>query len=267
MKLIMKYLNLSGLIIIELFFLQSLTAQSFDETVDYADKQFISGNLETALKTYQRALIAEISYIRNDYTNAYKFYGLAYNQTNTDSLKTDLLFKKATCQMLMKNFQYAIIDLLSVIDTSLSVQKRINFYLGTCYFGLEDFDNAQFCFSFCVKDEDKQDLAKLFLGNKLSSPKPEKAKIISMIIPGMGQIYSGNFRSGINSIFLTSGLVVLGIHLGVRYHPIDAVFTILPWYQRYYTGGYGNAEEIAISKRQRNRNEVYTSVLRLISEN
>jgi len=281
MKLIIRYLSLSGLIIFNLFITQYLHAQSFEETINFADNQFKSGNYAASLKTYQRALffsegrenlylfsqIAEISYHNEDYETAQKYFGLAYNQSGNDSLKTELLFNKAACQMLNKKFQLALIDLLSVNDTTESVQRRLNFYLGTCYFGLEDFKNAQTFFSYCVKVEDLENLTALFSDKNLLKPSPRKAKIMSMIIPGLGQTYSGEIKSGLNSLLLTSGLIALGINISVRYKPIDAVFTILPWYQRYYTGGYGNAEEIARRKRQNKRNDIYNIILELVSEN
>jgi hypothetical protein len=281
MKLIIKYLNLSFLIVFNFLIFQNLEAQNLEETINFADGQFKSGNYTTALKTYQRALffsegkenlylftqIAEISYYNKDYETAQKFLGLAYNQSDDASLKTELLFKKASCQILNKNFQFAIIDLLSVNDTAQSIQKRLNFYLATCYFGLEDFSNAQTCFETCIRLEDKEELLDLFSKKKLLSPSPKKARIMSMILPGLGQTYSGDLKSGINSLLLTSGLIALGIHISVKYHPIDAVFAILPWFQRYYAGGYGNAEKIAVKKRQLKRNEIYTEILKLVDEN
>jgi len=281
MKLIIKYLNFSVLIVFSQFILQELPAQNFEETINFADNQFKSGNLTTALKTYQRALffsegrnsfylfrqIAKISYFKNDYETAQKYFGLAYYQSDNDSLKTELLFNKASCQMLNKNYQFAIIDLLSVDDTSKIVQKRLNFYLGTCYFGLEDFNNAQTYFESSVETKDKKELSDLFSEKKLLTPSPKKVRIMSMILPGLGQTYSGDIKSGINSLLLTSGLIALGINIAIRYKPIDAIITILPWYQRYYTGGYGKAEEIARKKRNLKKDELYTTILKLVGEN
>jgi tetratricopeptide (TPR) repeat protein len=281
MKLIIRYLNLSVLIVFNLAAFQELPAQNFEETIDFADSQFKSGNFTTALKTYQRALffsdgrdnlylfrqIAEISYFNNDYESAQKYYGLAYNQSDNDSLKTELLFSKAYCQILNKNFQLALIDLFSVNDTSAIIQKRLNFYFATCYFGLEEFSQAKTYFRFCVSVKDSTELTELFKRRNLFSPSPDKARIMSMIIPGLGQSYSGDIKSGLNSLLLTSGLIALGINIGIRYSPVDAIFAILPWYQRYYTGGYGKAEEIAERKRQHKRNDVYNKILKLIAEN
>jgi tetratricopeptide (TPR) repeat protein len=281
MRLTIKYLNLSVLIIFNLFAAQILSAQNFDETVSFADNQFKSGELATALKTYQRALffsdgrrnlylfrqIAEISYLNNDYETAQKYYGLAFNQTGSDSLKTELLFNKASCQILNKNYQLALIDLFSVNDSAEIIEKRLNFYLATCYFGLADFSQAKTYFETCMPVQDTAELARLFTRKNLLSPSPKTARIMCMIIPGLGQTYSGDLKSGLNSLILTSGLIALAVNIGIRYRPIDAILSVLPWYQRYYTGGYGKAEEIAIRRQQQKRSDIYNKILKLISEN
>jgi tetratricopeptide (TPR) repeat protein len=280
MRLIIRYLRLSVLTGFNLLIFLKLPAQNFEETIRFADDQFKSGELTTSLNTYQRALffsegrrnlyifrqIAEISYLKNDYETAQKYFGLAYNQSDNDSLKTELLFEKAACQLLNKNFQFALVDLFSVNDTSKLIQARLNFYLATCYFGLDEFDKAQAYFETCVDPDHRKEISDLFSTKKLSSPSPKKAKIMSMVLPGLGQTYSGDLKSGLNSLILTSGLIALGIDISIRYTPFEALFSILPWYQRYYTGGYGKAAEIAEKKRQANRNKVYTKVLKLIEE-
>jgi len=281
MKLTIRYLSLSVLIAISLPATQVLHAQNFEETISFADNQLKSGELTTALKAYQRALffsegrsnlylfrqIAELAYFNKDYETAQKYFGLAYNQSDIDSLRTELLFRKAFCQILNKNYQFALIDLFSVDDTSLIVKNRLNFYLATCYFGLEDFSKARTFFKPCVAFKDTAELTSLFARHKILTPSPKKARIMSMIFPGAGQIYSGDFKAGLNSLLLTSGLIAVGVNISIQYRPIDAVFSILPWFQRYYTGGYGKAEEIALRKRQLKRNNVYNKILKLIAEN
>jgi tetratricopeptide (TPR) repeat protein len=281
MKFRIRYTTLYVLIVFSLLSSQKLSCQNFEETLFFADNQFKTGDFASAIKTYQRALffsngrsvpylfrqIAEISYIQKDYETAQKYFGLAYSQADNDSLRTELLFQKASCQMLNKNYQFAIIDLLSINDSSRAARKRLNFYLATCYFGLEDFQNARNCFDSCINGTHRKELSELFSDKNLLSPSPKKARIMSMIIPGLGQTYSGDFKSGLNSLVLTSGLIALGIKLSVRYTPIDALITIMPWYQRYYMGGYGRAEEIARHKRQIKRNEIYAKAVKLVSEN
>lgn len=272
---------MSVLIIFSQAAIHKLPAQNLDETIKFADNQFKNKELTNALKTYQRALffsegketlylfqqIAEISYLVNDYETAQKYFGLAFNQAENDSLKTELLFNKASCQILNRNYQYALMDLFSVTDSSSKILKRLNFYLGTCYFGLEDFSKASNYFKSCVELKDREEIDNLFSKKNLSSPSPKTARILSMIIPGLGQAYSHDLKSGLNSLLLTSGLIALGINISLKYSPVDAVFAIIPWYQRYYTGGFGKASEIASRKRQLNRNRVYTRVLKLTGDN
>ena len=272
---------MSVLIIFSQAEVQRLSAQNLEETIKIADNQFKNNELTTALKTYQRALffsdgsqtlylfrqIAAISYLVNDYETSQKYCGLAYNLAENDSLKTELLFNKASCQILNKNYQYALIDLFSVTDTSVMVEKRTNFYLGTCYFGLEDFSKARTYFELCVELKNRKEVDDLFSRKNLLSPSPKTARILSMITPGLGQAYSHDLKSGLNSLLLTSGLIALGINISIRYSPVDAIFAILPWYQRYYTGGFGKAGEIASRKRQLKRNEVYNKILKMIAEN
>ena len=257
-----------------------LPAQDLAGTISWADSQFSTGNLTVAQKAYLRALffsdgkdnlylftqIARISYLNGDYESAQKYFGLAYDQTENDSLRTELIFYKASSQILNHNYQYAIMDLFSIRDSSLSVKKRVDFYLGTCYFGLEDFENSGKYFESCTSGLRREEVKQLFSEKKLFTPSPRKAKIMSMIIPGLGQTYAGDVKAGLNSLMLTSGLVALGINISLKYRPIDAFFSVLPWYQRYYLGGFGKAEEIAFKKRQQNRDAIYQKVLALIAE-
>ena len=268
------------LTLFSLLLLQNLVAQNFNETLGFADNLLKNGDRDIALKAYQRALffsegennlylfkqIADISFMNEDYETANNYYGLAYNQADNDSTGTDLLFRKSTCHILSKNYQFAIIDLLSINDTSVTVKNRLHFYLATCYFGLEDFEKAEYYFKSCIDENSINALRILFSGKGINAPSPKKAKVMSMIIPGLGQVYSGDLKSGINSLALSAGLIALVIKVSAKFSFIDGVVMVLPWYQRYYMGGYNSAEEIAIIRRQEKRNKIFSEVLVLVRE-
>ena len=268
------------LTLFSLLLLQNLVAQNFDETLGFADNLLKNGDRDIALKAYQRALffsegennlylfkqIADISFMNEDYETANNYYGLAYNQADNDSTGTDLLFRKSTCHILSKNYQFAIIDLLSINDTSVTVKNRLHFYLATCYFGLEDFEKAEYYFKSCIDENSINALRILFSGKGINAPSPKKAKVMSMIIPGLGQVYSGDLKSGINSLALSAGLIALVIKVSAKFSFIDGVVMVLPWYQRYYMGSYNSAEEIAIIRRQEKRNKIFSEVLVLVRE-
>lgn len=275
-----RFMKFYVLTLFSLLLLQNLVAQNFNETLGFADNLLKNGDRDIALKAYQRALffsegennlylfkqIADISFMNEDYETANNYYGLAYNQADNDSTGTDLLFRKSTCHILSKNYQFAIIDLLSINDTSVTVKNRLHFYLATCYFGLEDFEKAEYYFKSCIDENSINALRILFSGKGINAPSPKKAKVMSMIIPGLGQVYSGDLKSGINSLALSAGLIALVIKVSAKFSFIDGVVMVLPWYQRYYMGGYNSAEEIAIIRRQEKRNKIFSEVLVLVRE-
>jgi hypothetical protein len=44
-------------------------------------------------------------------------------------------------------------------------------------------------------------------------------------------------------------------------NPLDAAIATLPWFQRYYQGGYKKAELIATAKIQEKRYKIYNQLL------
>ena len=87
-----------------------------------------------------------------------------------------------------------------------------------------------------------------------------------MILPGSGQIYSGDFKNGINSILLTGGLAALGVLMYNQYSLLDAFLAVFPWFFRYYQGGYEKAKNIAHDKRAIRRDKTYKKVLEIVNE-
>jgi tetratricopeptide (TPR) repeat protein len=253
-------------------------AQDLRQTIRFADDLFITGDIASASRAYQRALffsdgsidlylfkkLAEVHYRNKDYENAQKYFGLAYDNSPFDSLRYRLLFEKAACQILNENYELALIDLFTIPDTSEIVRKRLDFYLGTAYFGMGNFIEAKKHFEAAVDPADREKISELFSTKNLSRPSPSKAKTMSMILPGLGQTYSGDMKAGANSLLLTSGLIALFIHISIKYRFIDGLVTVLPWYQRYYTGGFGRAELIASEKRKDKRSKVYSETLFLM---
>jgi tetratricopeptide (TPR) repeat protein len=254
-----------------------LIAQDYSQTLKFADEKFAEGNYELALKAYQRLAffseasepslfikVAEIGAIQKEYELAQKYYGFAISQIYNDSFRTELIFEKAYYQMLDGNYQYAIIDLLSIDDSDEKLKDRVNLYLGTCYFGLEDFERSKMYFKASVLPEFHDDIDGLYARKRLFSPSPSTAKVLSIIFPGAGQFYSGYVKDGLNSFLLTAGLVAVFVNSVNSYSIWYALVSVMPWIQRYYTGGFTRAEKLAKLKRQNKRNRVYNEVLYLI---
>ncbi len=276
-----KYIILFSIIISNPFVRNKLNAQNYEETLEFASDQYEQHNYTIALKTFKRLIffssgdellplytkVGEIAFLLGDFETSQFNYGLAYNLAESDSLKNELLFKKAYSQILNKEYQYAVIDLLAVNDHDKATKQRLNFYLGTCYFGLEQFDRSKKYFELCVQSEDIASVDLMFSDKDLYYPSPKKARIMSMLLPGLGQFYIGKYKDGLNSFFLTLGLMAIGVRTAVNTGVVFALVSVAPWFQRYYTGGYTNAEKLAVVKRQNNRSSIYNGIIDLVKKN
>ncbi len=280
MKLIKKYITLFFIIFSTIY---CTNAQTISQTIEFADNQFEIKNYEIALQNYKRILffekeknnfyiynqIANIYLELHDYSKAVEYYKLSINCCTNDSLKFELIFKKASCYIFESEFRYALIDLYGLSDTlSIYFQKRKFFYLGICFYGLNNFDSAEKYFiksmaNCCAEQQDAIHI--LFTNKKLKKPNPKTAYILSLILPGLGQIYAGDIKDGVNSLFLTSSIATLAIYVATQYHVIDAI-SIVPWYTRFYQGGFYNAKNIAEKKLQTNRNEIFNNVINEIDK-
>jgi hypothetical protein len=275
-----------GILLSTIFSLTNLlNAQTFEETIKFADLQFSQANYQLAVKEYQRALffgngrstdylyrqIANAFFKNQQFEQANYFYDISYKTATNDSIKKELIFNKSQSYLLSGDFQKSVYELTS-LDSNLSlyfINKR-NFYFAVSYFGLEDFKKSEIYFLNLTegRPEAKQAIQKLFNSKKkLYRPNPKTAKTLSRILPGSGQIYSGDIKNGLNSIILTGGLALLGVHMYNEYSLFDSFMSVFPWFLRYYQGGYNKAYEIAKRKRTVRRNMTYKQILKVLDKN
>jgi tetratricopeptide (TPR) repeat protein len=261
-------------ILASLFFLissaKSIKGQSASEILNLAQYEIDNKNYQTASDYFER-----ISFFESE-TLTYKHYttwALAALQTNnlersqqllqraidactvTDE-KNLLTMQLAVIQLSNSNFNEAIVTLLSTDDTPINLPKKHSL-LGICYFGLADFKNSEANFK----------LANPLKTNEISSRfekikqldkryKPKKAKVLNIILPGLGYMYLGKPWLGLNSFLLNVSLVTLGIAYASKVAILDALATMYSPIQRYYKGGYVGAEKMATTIKTYKQNEI-----------
>ena len=196
-------------VIFDLFYLAG-QAQQLQSVREFADDQYLKGNYRSALKEYQRLLyfdehheyvdtyakIALLFYLTEDYENAIKYYDFAYRAKTGDSLKYDYILKKALCNLRKGSYYAALNELYDLPKRKsgcLVHQKKI--YLATCFFGLDQFDKS---FDYISADADSFQVVEIKrLYEQLEKTRrkfnPKKIKLMSMVLPGLGQAYTGNF--------------------------------------------------------------------------
>lgn len=261
-------------------------SQDIKQTFDFANELYNKKDYEGASISYRRVIyfdkadqyrkdcyknIADCLYETQQFEEAADYYELAFFQQKSDSSKAEVIFRKLSCFLILNSFDYAEIELLSLPSnlTPKQAQRKI-FYSAVLNFSIEKYDLAKSQFLSLIDStntETKEKIEQLFTKNeKINQLSPRKAKIMSMLIPGLGQFYAGDLKNGFNSMVLTVGIATLGIATAVKStSPFDVLVTAAPWFQRYYMGGYKKAEQIAINEKKRRRSKVYNQILNELS--
>ncbi len=262
-------------------------SQDIKQSYDFANELYEKQDYVGAAITYRRVIyfdkidayrkscyknIADCLYETQQYEEAADYYELAFFQQKTDSSKAGVLFRKLSCYLIQNNFEYAQVEFLNIPEKLNGEQSRRKvFYSALLNFSTEKYEDSKKDFLQLLDStniESRNRVGELFVKNeKINKLSPRKAKILSMIVPGLGQFYAGDFKNGANSILLTAGIATWGILAAIKStSPIDALFSVVPWFQRYYTGGYKKAEIIAENQKKKRRAKVYNQILDVVEK-
>jgi tetratricopeptide (TPR) repeat protein len=250
--------------------------QSLDQTFGFANQLYEQKSYPNAVEAYKRVLffdsaavfsnqvfpkIADCLFKLQKYQESAQYYDLAYFSAHDSVLKNAYVLKKISCFLILKQYDYAEVELLGLDENlALPQKKEKDFNEAVLRFAKGEYDLSEQIFKSLVSDSAKVDL--LFEKNKkVSKISPKKAKIMSMIVPGLGQLYVGDVKNGLNSFVLSVGLFSLGLRSALINNPLDAAISTLPWFQRYYQGGFKKAELIAIARIQEKRYKIYNQLL------
>lgn len=273
-------------LIISVFFLinLNLNAQNIDETVILADKMFEKSEYTVSLELYKRAIFfstenkrdlftkcGDCYFLQQDYKNALNFYDSAISYSINVEMLIDIHFKKADCLIFSEKYIKAEEIVLSIDSFQHDEQKqKKNFYLGLIYFVNTDFEKSEQSFILAVNDTSikcKSDIHEIFQHKRyFKKPNPKIAGILSLILPGSGQLYAEDYKNAINSFLLTAVFAAVGADMYIRYAWYDSLISIFPWFYRYYNGGYKNAMTIAEQKRTEKRNEKLNELINLVEK-
>ncbi|MEL7533021.1 MAG: hypothetical protein AAFN10_17020 [Bacteroidota bacterium] len=261
-----------------------LKAQSLEETYVMAQSLQAQGQYEAAIAAYERVLFFDTqqqfqgaSYRKlaicaealGQFKQADRYLNFAYYLQTEPALQREIQFQQIRVRLLRQDFVSAQEELWLLGALSSGERGTYHLYGFVAAFGMGAYDSAQYHIDFFVGENDSLGavVADLFAQNdKVSKISARKAKILSIILPGLGQFYAGEVKAGINSLGLTAGILILGIQVAIRSSALDAIFSIVPWFTRYYQGGYLRAADLAIRKRERRRAEIYQELLGVIGE-
>lgn len=272
------------ILIISILLFVRANAQTVSEVVAFADTEFEKGNYEIAAREYNRALffgsenvdvislqIGHCYSEMEDYDLAAEFYDRAYKYSQNDSLKNESVVAKAFGMLVTNQYIKALEELLYFSENSSLEQKAQMHYLkGIAYYNTENDTLAYAEFLQVLDAFPSSDSLRLLITQEFNNvqkyPKrynPNRAYIMSALLPGSGQFSVGAVKEGFNSMLLITGLTIAAIQIVKHYTFLDAVLTLLPWIQRYYIGGMDKAKALAFNKIDKKRYESYLKIIEI----
>lgn len=270
-----------SIILFDVLFVSALFSQNIHQIKSFADNQLEKGNFSAALKEYQRvqlfddeklyhdiySKIAAIYFKQSDYGHAIQYWNFAWAVEKNDSLKFEIGIKKALGYILLNDYYAALNELFDIPDYNNDYfRDKKNLYAGICYFGLADYNESKSYLTQLVDSTGMAELDKIFAGFIRYNKKynPEKIEIMSLILPGLGQIYTGEMGSALNSVALLTVIVGYAYYTTSVYGWIDGALVLSSWFYRYYKGGAQKANIAAQEKLENMKIQVYSDILSLI---
>jgi len=250
------------LLFIFILMIEASAQTSAADQFNYAKKLFDEEKYFDAVTEFKRLLFFDKS---DKYLfEANKFIGLSYksggkfsealtyltlteinSKTKDDFFNSRIEIIKVNILRRTTSRALSLLDSLNNDYSFTDKKDEINYWLGWAYIFSDDWENASLSFS---KINENHELK--LLADSVSNELYNKtlAKILSVIIPGAGQIYTGEYFSGL----LSFGWNVLWGYLTVQSFVDDRIFdgvmTGSFLWMRFYNGNLQNAEKFAEEK-------------------
>lgn len=271
-----------------LFWINLITtvhAQDAAQSMHIAESLIKNGNDAEARGILQRVLffdrksygktcyhhLAYINFRLGNFSESEFFFDLMYQNTNADSIRYESLIGKSGALLMQQKFTAAKRELLN-LPTNLPEKwnSRKLLYLGSALYGERNFDQAEQTLLALIPETDteKQALLKKQFkkARKISSKNPQTAKWLSIIIPGSGQFYAGDFKNGLNSMGLNAVMAWWFIYTIQKTSLNDGILSTGSWVFRYYAGGYKRAAIITEEQKTKKLNNTYQNILNNITQ-
>ena len=217
------------------------------------------GNYDAAITEYKRFLFfhpddARVGEVYYNIGLAYRAQGLwteAITSLQTgmhlaaDSEgKSEYQLELAVTLIAAQDYDLARLESIKVMMRSPSTElyRRALFLQGVACIYQFKWEEAREVLQTYTTDEGLQTL----FDDALNMPRKSVrvAKVLSQILPGLGQIYVGNWRDGLNALVLNGALGFLTVDAVLDGHYVDAALwgTFIFW--RYYQGNTFRAEQV-----------------------
>jgi len=178
---------------------------------------------------------------------AFDALNAAIRLTDDDKLKDERRIGLGITLIASGDTSLAQLELLKVLKFSQydTMRRQASYFQGVAHlyaFNWEDAHQAfQEFYSSKVSGESKRVDALLVEAQHLPYKSGTIARTLSTILPGAGQIYAGNRKSGLNALALNSAIAAFCLNRLAKKNYQDATLIVLWLFQRFYIGNIYHA--------------------------
>jgi tetratricopeptide (TPR) repeat protein len=248
------------------------------DTYAHAKALYTNGNYEEAISDLRRTLFFDETnhsqaclMLGDCYRNTHNlekslyYYELAYDYLVSDSARLDAKFRIISLYLVFDQPNYALTQIFSLPDSlgQMNMQRK-NFYSSLVFYKLKDYAASEEYFLKALHYSNQsldQSVDSLYATAAKNNDFNVYLPMVLSIIPGMGQLYLGEYESAINSFLLTGAFAGLYVITLVNLSLLDAVLTVAPWFLRYYQGGLLQAKELAVKRKESRDIEYYNALI------
>jgi TM2 domain-containing membrane protein YozV len=244
--------------------------QDAKQTLQIARNFYSEGKIEEAVCAYRRVLyfenelapeiyrdLGECYLKEKEYLKSRYYFKLAASVVSNDSIKREIWYRTVASYILEGKLVYAQNELLGIdADSAKYFQNVHAFYYGTVLYKLQDLDGAQEQFLILGANNSIEVLNLMEKAKRAYRKNRRVAMAMSVFVPGLGQTYAGDWKDGLNSLLLNAGTTTLYLYVAINYSLVDALISVMPWWHRYYVGGFTNARDMVELKKEEKLNSI-----------
>lgn len=232
--------------------------------LDYADSLYVQHNYYDAITEYKRLIffdkeksfiyysfnqIARCYKYARKFEDSYNFFSLALTEAKSSKEVFDCKISVCRLNIIERKTKNAhrILDELEKDFLFREFESEIKFWRAWTFLFEMDYKKAKDI----LNELNKKELANLSEKLLEDSYSVQTAKILSTILPGMGQFYTGNYLNGVGSLLwnVLSGYFTINALSNERIFDGIVISNFL--WLRFYKGNLENAEKFAIDENEK----------------
>ena len=268
------------IVAVTLLFFSAVTDSVSNPALGLGDHLFALGDYNAAITEYKRFLFFDadqpqagevqfkigLAYRAQEWwAEAAEAMIAAVQLTTETKLQAERRVELAVTLIASGAYDLALIELIKVDMQSQSarLRQRARFLRGIAYLYQFKWEQARSVFhAYFDKIPSAAGAAaeidRLFLDAHGRSQKSEKvARLLSTLLPGLGQTYAGDWKNGLNALLLNGVLGYVTLDAAIERDYDDALLSFFFLFHRYYSGNrYRAAEAAQTFNDQENRQHV-----------